>query len=96
MPKIFSLQEDTFGRDILNRLLIDFSWASSVLEGNNYSRLDTERLIKFGQAAEGKDAMETQMILITNLPLNIWCLIPSTLALTRKLLLFCMPFFPMG
>jgi len=53
----------TFARDILNRLLIDLSWASSRLEGNTYSHLDTERLIEFGQAAEGKDAMETQMIL---------------------------------
>lgn len=53
----------TFARDILNRLLIDLSWASSMLEGNTYSRLDTERLIELGQAAEGKDALETQMIL---------------------------------
>lgn len=53
----------TFARDILNRLLIDLSWASSRLEGNTYSRLDTERLIEFGQAAAGKDAFETQMIL---------------------------------
>lgn len=53
----------TFARNILNRLLIDLSWASSRLEGNTYSRLDTERLIEFGQAAEGKDALETQMIL---------------------------------
>ena len=53
----------TFARDILNRLLIDLSWASSQLEGNTYTRLDTERLIQFGQAAEGKDALETQMIL---------------------------------
>jgi len=53
----------TFARDILNRLLIDLSWASSRLEGNTYSRLDTERLIEFGQAAEGKDTLETQMIL---------------------------------
>ncbi len=53
----------TFARDILNRLLIDMSWASSQLEGNTYSRLDTARLIEFGQAAEGKDALETQMIL---------------------------------
>lgn len=53
----------TFARDILNRLLIDLSWASSQLEGNTYSRLDTERLIEFGRAAEGKDALETQMIL---------------------------------
>lgn len=53
----------TFAKDILTRLLIDLSWASSHLEGNTYSRLDTERLIEYGQAAEGKDALETQMIL---------------------------------
>ena len=53
----------TFARDILNRLLIDLSWASSRLEGNTYSRLDTERLIQIGEVAEGKDATETQMIL---------------------------------
>lgn len=53
----------TFARDILNRLLIDLSWASSRLEGNTYNRLDTERLIRFGEAAEGKNAIETQMIL---------------------------------
>lgn len=53
----------TFARDILNRLLIDLSWASSQLEGNTYSRLDTQRLIEFGQAADGKGALETQMIL---------------------------------
>ena len=53
----------TFARDILNRLPIDLSWASSQLEGNTYSRLDTERLIEFGQAAEGKGALETQMTL---------------------------------
>jgi Fic/DOC family len=53
----------TFARDILNRLLIDLSWASSQLEGNTYSRLEAERLIAFGQAAEGKGVLETQMIL---------------------------------
>jgi Fic family protein len=53
----------TYGREILNRLLIDLSWASSRLEGNTYDRLDTERLIEFGEKAEGKDAQEAQMIL---------------------------------
>jgi len=53
----------TYARDILNRLLIDLSWNSSRLEGNTYSLLDTDRLINFGQAAEGKDARETAMIL---------------------------------
>lgn len=53
----------TFARDILGRLLIDLAWASSRLEGNTYSRLDTVNLIEFGQRAEGKDAVEAQMIL---------------------------------
>ena len=53
----------TFARDILSRLLIDLSWASSRLEGNTYNRLDTERLIQFGEVAQGKNAIETQMIL---------------------------------
>ena len=53
----------TYSRAILNRLLIDLSWASSHLEGNTYSRLDTRKLIEQGQAAHGKAALETQMIL---------------------------------
>ena len=53
----------TYGRAILNRFLIDLSWASSHLEGNTYSRLDTVRLIEEGHAATGKAAIETQMIL---------------------------------
>jgi hypothetical protein len=53
----------TYARDILNRLLIDLSWASSRLEGNTYSLLDTRELIEHGTAAPGKDAKETQMIL---------------------------------
>ena len=53
----------TYARDILGRLLVDLSWASSKLEGNTYSRLDTQNLIELGQVAKGKDAIETQMIL---------------------------------
>ncbi len=53
----------TFARDIYERLLIDLSWASSKLEGNTYSRLDTQNLLEFGQRAEGRDATEAQMIL---------------------------------
>jgi fido (protein-threonine AMPylation protein) len=53
----------TFARDILSRLLIDLAWASSRLEGNTYTRLDTQNLLEFGQRAEGKDAKEAQMIL---------------------------------
>lgn len=53
----------TYARNILDRLLIDLSWASSRLEGNTYTRLETQRLIEFGEAAEGKDQTEAQMIL---------------------------------
>ena len=53
----------TYSRAIINRLLIDLSWASSHLEGNTYSRLDTRELIEHGKAARGKAAVETQMIL---------------------------------
>jgi len=53
----------TYVQQILNRLLIDLSWNSSRLEGNTYSLLETERLLELGEAAEGKDALEAQMIL---------------------------------
>jgi hypothetical protein len=53
----------TFARDVFDRLLIDLSWASSRLEGNTYSRLDTQNLIRFGQEAEGRDGEQAQMIL---------------------------------
>jgi Fic family protein len=53
----------TFGREMLNRLLVDLSWASSHMEGNTYSLLDTQELIEHGKAAVGKSSMETQMIL---------------------------------
>lgn len=53
----------TYARDVLGRLLVDLSWASSKLEGNTYTRLDTQNLIERGLVATGKDAIETQMIL---------------------------------
>ena len=53
----------TYARTIYSRLLIDLSWNSSRLEGNTYSLLETERLLELGEAAEGKDALEAQMIL---------------------------------
>ncbi|UZE28456.1 Fic family protein [Pseudomonas asplenii] len=65
MGKTTDLNEPagTYSRAILNRLLIDLSWASSHLEGNTYSRLDTRELIEHGKTAQGKAAIETQMIL---------------------------------
>jgi len=53
----------TYARQIFDRLLIDLTWNSSRLEGNTYSLLETERLIKEGEIAEGRNALDTQMIL---------------------------------
>lgn len=53
----------TYARDIYQRLIIDLSWNSSRLEGNTYSILETQRLIELGEAADGKNSAESQMIL---------------------------------
>jgi Fic/DOC family len=57
------LDASTYSRAISQKLLVDLAYASSKLEGNSYSYLDTQVLIEFGQAAEGKDRDETLMIL---------------------------------
>lgn len=57
------LAAGTYARQILQRLLIDLSYNSSRLEGNTYSRLDTEKLVEEGIAAEGKVHEETVMIM---------------------------------
>ncbi|MCH6198056.1 Fic family protein [Aquiflexum sp. LQ15W] len=53
----------THAKEVLSRLLIDLSWNSSRLEGNTYSLLDTQRLVNFGESADGKSIEESQMIL---------------------------------
>ncbi|MDI6777995.1 MAG: Fic family protein [Patescibacteria group bacterium] len=45
------------------RLTIELSWKSSQIEGNTYSLIDTEILIKEGKAAKGHSKDETMMIL---------------------------------
>ncbi len=47
----------------LETLLIDLSFASSYLEWNTYSYLDTEVLVKYNEVNKEKTAEETQMIL---------------------------------
>jgi Fic family protein len=49
-------------RDI-EYLTIEISWKSSELEGNTYTLLDTELLLKQGVKAKNKTDFETQMIL---------------------------------
>lgn len=57
------LPAGTYARRILERLLVDLAWASSRMEGNTYSILETERLIRLGEEATGKDRKEAVMIL---------------------------------
>lgn len=45
------------------RLIVEFSWKSSEIEGNTYTLLETEALIKEHEYAKGKDKAEAQMIL---------------------------------
>ena len=47
----------------VERLSIDLSWKSSQIEGNTYSLLDTERLLKEQQTAKGKTVEEATMLL---------------------------------
>ncbi len=47
----------------LERLAIDLSWKSSQIEGNTYSLLETERLLKEKETAEGKNKDEATMLL---------------------------------
>jgi hypothetical protein len=62
-PEPGGLPAGTYARRILERLLVDLSWASSRMEGNTYDILQTERLIRFGEEAAGKDRKEALMIL---------------------------------
>lgn len=47
----------------LDRLAIDLSWKSSQIEGNTYSLLETERLLKEKETASGKTKEEATMLL---------------------------------
>lgn len=50
-------------RKEMERLGIDLSWKSSQIEGNTYSLLETERLLKEKQTAAGKTKEEAIMLL---------------------------------
>ncbi len=56
------LPEDIYRRE-LERFIIELSWKSSRIEGNTYSLLDTETLIKQSIEAQGHPKQEAIMIL---------------------------------
>lgn len=47
----------------MERFVIELAWKSSAIEGNTYSLLDTETLLKQGIPAPGHSPAETQMII---------------------------------
>ena len=50
-------------RKEMERLGVDLSWKSSQIEGNTYSLLETERLLKEKETAQGKTKEEAVMLL---------------------------------
>lgn len=59
---IKKLPEINFKREF-ERLVIEFSWKSSAIEGNTYTLLETESLIKHNKEAQGHKKKEAVMIL---------------------------------
>jgi len=59
---IAKLSDFEFKKD-MERLAIDLSWKSSQIEGNTYSLLETERLLRDKQTAAGKTKDEAVMLL---------------------------------
>lgn len=53
----------TTEKNELERFIIELSWKSSKIEGNTYTLLDTERLLKEGIEAKGHTKDEANMIL---------------------------------
>ena len=59
----FTTLDKTLLKRELERFTIELSWKSSQIEGNTYSLLETEELIKNKKEAEGHDRDEATMIL---------------------------------
>jgi len=61
--KIMLQRDSTDIKKELERFVIELSWKSSKIEGNTYTLLDTENLIKNNISSSKNTAKETQMIL---------------------------------
>ena len=59
---VSQLSEVEYNKE-MERLAIDLSWKSSQIEGNTYSLLETERLLKEKLTADGKTKDEATMLL---------------------------------
>lgn len=65
-PASGPLPVGTYIRQILPRLSIDLAWNSSRLEGSTYTRLETQYLLELGREAEGKQIVESQIVVNHN------------------------------
>ena len=67
LQKVFRSHVDNMSeseyRKEMERLGIDLSWKSSQIEGNTYSLLETERLLRESKTADGKTKEEAVMLL---------------------------------
>ena len=59
---ISELTDNEYSKE-MERLGIDLSWKSSQIEGNTYTLLETERLLRESKTAEGKSKEEAVMLL---------------------------------
>ena len=59
---ISEMTENEYRKE-MERLGIDLSWKSSQIEGNTYSLLETERLLRESKTADGKTREEAVMLL---------------------------------
>ncbi len=62
LQNISTLSDQAYKKEF-ERLAIDLSWKSSQIEGNTYSLLETERLLKEQETAAGKTRDEATMLL---------------------------------
>ena len=63
MPKRIKKLSPAIIKKEFERLTVELSWKSSQIEGNTYSLIDTEILIKENKEAEGHKKEEAVMIL---------------------------------
>lgn len=59
---LIEMTDNAYRRE-MERLGIDLSWKSSQIEGNTYSLLETERLLRESKTADGKTKEEAVMLL---------------------------------
>jgi Fic family protein len=58
-----SAKSKTLTKKEFERLVVEFSWKSSQIEGNTYTLLETEKLLEWNQPSKSHTSLESQMII---------------------------------